>query len=124
MGAGAALGSPVPSGEGAGRPRGLSLLASWESTRRRCIPAWPRCQQSPVPSRTVAAGRSALARRATSRLRRPECCTAQAVRLPWQCSSQVLEGRAQLTSFRTRFGGAPPSPSNGLPEGVPWVDVL
>lgn len=76
MGAGAALGSPVPPGEGAGRPRGLSLLASCESTRRRSIPAWPRCQQSPVPCRTVAAGRSALARRATSRLRRPECCTA------------------------------------------------
>lgn len=36
--------------------------------------------------------------------------------------SGLLGGRAQLTSFRTRFGGA--TPANGLPEGVPWVDVL
>lgn len=52
MEAGAALGSPLPPWEGAGLLRGLSLPASWEreTTRRRCIPAWLRCHQSPVAS--------------------------------------------------------------------------
>lgn len=49
MEAGAALGFSLPSGQGeALLARGLSLLAPRESTRWRCIPAWPRCQLSPL----------------------------------------------------------------------------
>lgn len=54
-------------------------------------------------------------RSARSRLRRPSGCHG---------NGPGLGGRAQLTSFMTRFGGAPHPPANDHPEGVPWVDVL
>lgn len=49
MEAGAALGFSLPPGEGEVLLGGLSLLAPWESSRWRCIPAWPRCQLTPLP---------------------------------------------------------------------------
>lgn len=106
---------PLPLGEGVGLLRGLSLLASrgreHEATVHPSVASLPpeTCPQRDSGWRTLVVFpilHSPAALRA-DRAGPPECCTAQAIRLPWQCSSQVPGGRAQLTSVTTRFGGAP-----------------